>query len=106
MSKDKYRVLWQELKRQDIDIPYLSKLTGITTASLYSRMRGGSPWHQSEMYDVMDVLRLPYDQLPVVFPRNGMYAGELQDGKTPTAAEKLGNALLEYLMDVQTKKRR
>lgn len=82
---DKYRVLRAQLKKRGIDTKYLAEKLDISTSTTSKRMRGDAAWLQTDMYTIMDLLHLPYEKIPVVFPRGGMYAGELnlEEEKSP-----------------------
>lgn len=55
----------------DMDEEYLARklLRGRTYVS--QRMMGKKPWAMDEAYAIMDLLRLPHDQLAVYFPPKG-----------------------------------
>ena len=82
---DKYRVLRTQLKEKDIDVAYLADKLGVCTDYVRRRLRGAAPWIQTDMYAVLDMLHIPYDQIHIIFPPGGMYAGDLatRDAKTP-----------------------
>ena len=90
---DKHRVLRAELKKQDIDPAYLADYLHIDRSTLYRRLGAQSPWTIREVYSIMDMLHLPYDQIHIVFPPGGMYAGELTNQPTKTPEELLAEAV-------------
>jgi hypothetical protein len=55
----------------DMDEEYLARklLRGRTYVS--QRMMGKKPWAMDEVYAIMDLLRLPHDQLAAYFPPKG-----------------------------------
>ena len=55
----------------DIDEAYIARKLqrGVTYVS--QRMMGRKPWPMDEAYAIMDLLRLPYDQMAVYFPPRG-----------------------------------
>lgn len=42
------------------------------TAYISLRMMGKKPWQMDEAYAIMDMLRIPHDQLPDFFPMGGV----------------------------------
>lgn len=55
----------------DVDEQYLARklLRGVTYIS--QRMTGKKPWAMDEAYAIMDLLKIPYDQMAVYFPPKG-----------------------------------
>jgi len=47
----------------------LGKILGKTQQAMSKKMVGGSPWKREEMYAVLELLGLPDDQLPILFPK-------------------------------------
>lgn len=48
-----------------------AKKVGICPASFSQRMSGKRPFGLDEAYRIMDVLGLPYKELPTYFPKGG-----------------------------------
>ena len=55
----------------DIDEKYLARKLLRGTVYISQRMMGKKPWAMDEAYAIMDLLRLPYDQMAVYFPPKG-----------------------------------
>ena len=57
--------------QKDIDEAYLARKLqrGVTYVS--QRMMGKKPWAMDEAYAIMDLLRIPYDQMAAYFPPKG-----------------------------------
>lgn len=55
----------------DIDQKYLARKLLLSTKCVSQRMTGKHPWTMDEVYTIMDLLRLPHDQLAVYFPPKG-----------------------------------
>lgn len=96
MATDKFRVLRGEMKSHALDVPYLASLCGVKSGVIYAAIRGEREWPLEWMYITMDALGLPYSTMAKLFPRGGMYAGEL-DCRTPTPADHLAAAIDEYI---------
>lgn len=58
----------------DIDSRYLARKLCRWTAYISQRMTGKAPWPLNECYAILDLLRIPHDQLAEYFPPNGMTA--------------------------------
>lgn len=99
MASDKFRVLRREIKSRGIDLRDLAAQCGVSHSTFYATMRGEREWALEWMYIVMDALELPYSNMDKLFPRRGMYAGEL-DHKTQTPADHLAAAVREYVRQV------
>lgn len=48
----------------------------LTPFSISNRFCGRNPWDINEMYQIMDMFHLPYDQLHIYFPPNGIAQSE------------------------------
>lgn len=77
MAKDYFRALRLEMKKQRLDVAGLAGLCGCSATTLYSALRGDREWTLEEMYITLDALGLPYSEMPTLFPRHGMYAGDV-----------------------------
>ena len=56
----------------DIDERYLARKLLRGTSYISQRMMGKKPWPMDEAYAIMDMLRIPHDQLPIYFPKGGV----------------------------------
>lgn len=95
-----YRVLREELKKRGINTAKdLADIIGRSHTYVNMRLCGMYPWALDEVYHIMDdVLHVDASKIPVIFPRGGMYAGELED-KGQTKAERLLEAIRAALAD-------
>ena len=60
------------LRERCIDAEYLARKIGLSTAaSVYYRLSGKTPWRVNEMYAVLDMCKIPHDQLHIYFPKDG-----------------------------------
>jgi len=67
-----YRKLRGALIEKEIDQVYLAKKLGLNQpVSISKRMTGKVPWRINEMYAILDLLGVPYEMLPVYFPKDG-----------------------------------
>ena len=64
------------LQELGIDHKYLAKKLKMCPASLSGRMTGRIQWQMSEMYAVMDVIRIQHDRLHEYFPKGGKTPAE------------------------------
>lgn len=55
----------------DIQQQDLTRYLLLGVCAINQRFCGKKPWRLNEMYIMMDLLHLPYDQMHVFFPRNG-----------------------------------
>ena len=49
----------------------LARRLRIGTATVSRKLNARSPWTLAECYQVMDLLGKPYEQIPLIFPRDG-----------------------------------
>lgn len=54
-----------------IDERHLARKLLRGTAYISQRMMGKKPWPIDEAYTILDLIRIPHDQLPVYFPPKG-----------------------------------
>ena len=60
------------MAERSMDITYLAKKLGLSSpASISQRMSGQTPWRVNEMYAVLDLCKIPHDQLHIYFPKDG-----------------------------------
>jgi len=64
----KLRARYREL---GYDQSYLSEKLPLCPSALSARFTDKQPWQINEMYKIMDLLQLPYEQLHEYFPKNG-----------------------------------
>lgn len=55
----------------DIDESYLARKLLRGTTYISQRMVGKKPWAMDEVYTIMDLLKIPYDQMAAYFPPKG-----------------------------------
>lgn len=77
MAKDYFRELRKEMKKQRLDVAELAERCGCSQTTMRSALRGEREWKLEEMYITLDALGLPYSEMPTLFPRHGMYAGDV-----------------------------
>lgn len=59
------------LMERDIDEAYLARKLQRGVTYISQRMMGRKPWPMDEAYAILDLIRVPYDQLAVYFPPKG-----------------------------------
>lgn len=59
-----------ELKRQDIDLPYLAKCLGCSVRAVQFRLANDErrTWRLEEMYQILEILGKPDESLGFYFP--------------------------------------
>lgn len=98
MANEKHRILRRELKRHGLEVAYVAELCGCSVSKIYTNLNGTSQWAVSDIYTIMDALNLPYVNIPVVFPRGGMYAGEIGEyDKSPATV--LGETIIKAVKE-------
>ena len=50
----------------------LAEAIGVSKNTISASLCGRRPWTSDEMYKIMDLFRLPYSLLPVIFPKSGI----------------------------------
>ena len=50
---------------------YLSEKIGRSACYFSNRLNGKMPWDLADVYNLCDILRIPYDEIPKFFPRDG-----------------------------------
>ena len=76
MAKDYFRELRKEMKKQRLDVAELAERCGCSQTTMRSALRGEREWKLEEMYVTLDALGIPYEAMPKIFPRHGMYVGD------------------------------
>ena len=66
-----YHKLRTELYIGGYTEPLLARRLRIGTATVSRTLNARSPWTLAECYQVMDLLGKPYEQIPLIFPRDG-----------------------------------
>jgi transcriptional regulator with XRE-family HTH domain len=71
-----FRKLKALMFESDIDQKYLCKKLGKSQNYVTPRMMGRQPWSMEDVYIICDLLKIPYEQIPVYFPRGGVVVKE------------------------------
>lgn len=66
-----FRRLKRELFERDITQQVLAAHLRKSQAYISSRITGKKPWDMNDMYDICDLLSVPYNELHELFPKNG-----------------------------------
>ena len=68
-----FRKLRGKFKEFDIDQAFLAKKLGVSVMTISHCMTGKKQWTLEWMYDILDLINEPYDQLHIYFPRGGVF---------------------------------
>jgi len=71
MNERLFNKLRARITELGADQAWLAKQLDVTPSTLSFRMTGKIQWLLSEMYIVMDLLRLPHERLSEYFPKDG-----------------------------------
>ena len=66
-----YHALRAALYGDGVTHDQLARRLRIGTATVSRKLNARSPWTLAECYQVMDLLGKPYEQIPLIFPRDG-----------------------------------
>lgn len=67
-----YRYLRRTLREKKISQKELGELLGLGQSAVSERFGGRSEWRLSEMYTIMRACKKPVEEMPLLFPENGM----------------------------------
>ena len=66
-----YQAVRAELFANEIGQELLARHLRISAHTVSRKLNARSPWTLAECYQVMDLLGKPYEQIPLIFPRDG-----------------------------------
>lgn len=73
MNKPKlYKTLRKALFCADITQEYLAKQLGCCPDTITNMLHNKTPWRLTYCYKVLEMLNVPYTELPKYFPPNGI----------------------------------
>lgn len=75
-----YLDLWGTMKANGLTQGELGKRIGLSRASLQQRMAGKICFKQPEMYAIAEVLGVPVEKLPILFPPKGKRINKSDSG--------------------------
>lgn len=100
MANEKFRVLRREMQRHGLDAIYAAELCGCSPAKMYNNLNGNAQWALKDIYIIMDAMNMPYVNIPVLFPKDGMYAGEIGEyDKSPATV--LGETIIKAVKEAK-----
>lgn len=67
-----YRYLRRTLREKKISQKELGELLGLGQSAVSERFGGRSEWRLSEMYAIMRACKKPVEEMPLLFPENGV----------------------------------
>jgi transcriptional regulator with XRE-family HTH domain len=68
----RFKALRGAMIAKGIDQRYLAELLGRGECYISHRMTGKAEWSMNEMYQIMDILDMPYERLHEMFPKDGI----------------------------------
>ena len=72
MIRTRHTEIRAEMVRMGINGKELAEKLGCAQTTLSAKLCGKTPWNTDEMYYLMDLFKLPLNQLHIYFPRNGI----------------------------------
>ena len=85
-GNDKLR---EAMKENGISQEYLGELLNLSSSCISKRMRGVVEWRINEIYEVLDILRIPYSQLQEYFPPKHKEVRKFTNDKNKVKTEEL-----------------
>lgn len=71
-----FSLIRAKLVEVDIDQKYLAELLGISISSVSRSLNNERPWLQTEQYKFMDEFNIPYCEMHLYFPKDGITVKE------------------------------
>lgn len=72
------KILFRELRVAFLKRGYYSKdiaaALHMAAGGLSARLNGKTPWNLSEIYEICDLLKIPYSEIPAYFPKEDVMA--------------------------------
>ena len=96
-----YSELRTEMKRKGVKSHDIAVWLNLSDVCISKRMTGKTPWTQSEMYTIMQKMHIPRHKLHIVFPKDGMWAGPLED-PPPGIEQQMLNVLKQFVREATT----
>ena len=72
MIKSRHTELRAVMVRHGYNGHTLAEAIGVSPNTVSSSLCGKRAWTSNEMYKIMDLFKLPYSLLPIIFPKNGI----------------------------------
>lgn len=60
------------IEEMGVDRKWLASQLGVCPTYVSQRMTGNLPWSMKDVYRLCDVLRIPTEEIPTYFPRDGI----------------------------------
>lgn len=74
MARKRFSKLRGALVAKSIEQDYLAEKLGRSISYVTARMCGHADWTQRDMYMLMDLLKIPYNEMHEYFPKEGLSA--------------------------------
>lgn len=75
----KFSYLRKLLYQKDVDQAYLGELLKRSTVYISNCMTAKTPWKQDEQYKIMDIIGAKYEEMYLLFPKDGAGRDCFQD---------------------------
>lgn len=72
MIRTRHTEIRAQMVRHGMTGEDLGQKLGISGPTVSTKLCGKSPWNIDEMYYIMDLFNIPYDELHKYFPKNGI----------------------------------
>lgn len=69
-----FRELRCEILRQGYYAQDVADAIGISKAAMSARLNGKTAWTMQDVYEICDLLRIPYEKIPFYFPKKDVQA--------------------------------
>lgn len=76
MPRVRFAKLRGAIKGAEMDHAYVAEHLNRSAFYVSRRFCGHEPWSQDDQYAMMDLLRIPYDQMHIYFPKDGIAVQE------------------------------
>lgn len=70
--RSRHTELRAEMLRRGYDGKTMAAKLAIAPATFSHKLSGQRPWDSWEIYTILDILGLPYEQMHIFFPKNGI----------------------------------
>ena len=72
MTPKRYKLLRRTMFEDDVDQATLAKAIGRSCGYMTDRFTGKHPFKADDMYKILDYFSIPYDQMHLFFPPDGI----------------------------------
>lgn len=72
MIRTRHTEIRAQMVRRGMKGPDLAGKLGVSDSTISAKLCGRTPWTVDEMYYIMDLFHIPYAELHIYFPKNGI----------------------------------